>query len=71
MRLDVQQHYLDHKKDQYRDLDRRFHEPGQLPLVGLVLNLRRSFGGILINLGRWMARETARNAAGPEVMARR
>jgi hypothetical protein len=70
-RLEVQQHYLDHQKDQYREFNLDLREPGQFPLGGLVLNLRRSFGNMLIILGRWMVRETARNATGPEIMARR
>lgn len=70
-RLEVQQQYLDHKRNQYRDMQRGVQQPSLTPFGGLFVNIRHSFGYMLINLGQWMARETARTASGPDLVARR
>jgi hypothetical protein len=67
-RLEVQQYYLDHKRQQYRDLYKDVRQPYGMPLGELIVGLRQSLGSVLINLGRWMARETAPRR---EALARR
>lgn len=70
-RLEVHQQHLDHIRKQHLVLASGNHRPSVMSLGSLIPGLRRSFGGMLISVGRWMAHETSRTSTGPEVMARR
>ena len=70
-RLEVQQQHLDQIRQRNRELSRNDRQPSMIPFGGLVLNLRRFLGGMLISAGNWMARESGRTESGPEALARR
>lgn len=66
-RLEVQQHLLDHKRQQYLLSRGVVRQPSSIPFSSPIRSIRHSLGNLLINLGSWMARETA---TGPNALAR-
>jgi hypothetical protein len=70
-RLEVQQHYLEHQRQLYVQQGRESSGRALHPFGGLVVSFRHSLGRMLIDLGSWMARETARAASSPGLSARR
>jgi hypothetical protein len=67
-RLEVQQYFLDHKRQRYLQLQNDGNQPSVIPFGNVIRSVRLSFGNLLIGLGSWLARETATS---PDLLARR